>query len=530
MSLILPGRELHLLCQSERRVSLFPSGVNFKTCMSNDRENLRSSFARRFALGNQSPDVLSQPSQREMDFRFAMGANGHFLDKKGKWDFDVNSVSPLAENFEGQRVSFFGPGSFDSFFSPRKTDHNRFTSAFRQRAVVDTIRKYREIDEDQAGRLAFLFGGIIRHWADAGRGEKEIADAVRFLARMTQLGNKGSADAIASAMAMYAISGGSFKENNHFAGAIYHMAEAVDEDPIVPEQTEDLGISQVARIRRFWDKSVGLKERKLPDLEEYNKAFSGFPTVGAEFHFPLSAQSDQINHPNLWQRLAILNMSQYQPGSYVQFSRNDRDVIEVRMNPSFYPITIANWNQIRLLLPEINQAFFTMTFNRKGSNAIGEGGNFYWRDENDNNLLRDLRALGMLTYAGTFENVPRSESRGEIGFGKVYLGQTVKLNEGKFDFSGLWGISEGNYGQLGIYAGFGDNFPPLAYYGSMALTDPSVMQLLSSYNVTTLEDALNVSPADRQRAFASLQGRVEKNKNLSRAFDAGNRIIELLGS
>lgn len=478
--------------------------------MGNDKESPR------LLLPRESEEIDSDPN-----FRFAMGVNGHRLLEHGVWNFDADTVRPISMKSGAQRVSFFGPNSSGSFFLPRRTGPEKFISAFGQRAVVDVIGKYRKTDEEQATRLAFLFGGIVRHWGGS-RAETDIKDAVGFVVRMTMLGNERSADAIANAMAMYVISGGSIEEDNHFAGSVYRMAEAVAEDPILPKQTEDLGISQIARIRRFLDKIQDTAKRPFPQLKEEKAALKEFPTVGAEFHFPPDVIKD---FPNFWKRLAILNMSQYQQSSFVQFSRNDRDVIEVRMNPSFYPITIANWNHIRLLLPEINQAFFTITFNRNGRPSKGEG-DFHWED--DDTLLKNMRALGMLTYAGTFENVPRSAGRGEINFGEIYLGQTVRLNRGRYEFSGNWDGGEGVYGQLGIYAGFGDNFPLLAYYISMALADPSIMESMGNYGIKTLEDALAVSSSYRREAFILLQNRIEKDERLNRAFEAGHRIAELL--
>ena len=484
------------------------------------KEGFYASIAKSFR-----PDVSliatdERLSQREKDFRFAMRCNGYFLLENGEWKFDSDATKPFVEEFKGQRVSFFGPGPTDKFFSGEIVSPELFVPAFSRQWVIDVIGKYREVDEDQAARIAFLLGGIVRHlvfqtllWPTDKM--VKIPTAVEFAARMTVLGERRSGDAIASAMAMYIISGGSLEENKPFVGNIYNMAEAVRKDPIVPLKTKDLGLSQVARLQTF----VG--HRTPPDITEYEAAFDGFPTVGAEFHFSPDAPR---KYPNFWQRLAILNMSQYQRGSYVQLSRNDRGVIEVRMNPSIYPTAIANWNHIRLLLPELNQTFFTVTINRPAEN-------FSWKNEGDKILLNNLRALGMLSYAGIFEDVSLTVKQGEINFGQVYLGQTVKMRNGKYEFDGNWGGGEGEFGQLGIYAGFGDNFPYLAYYLSMALANPNILRSVRRDflpKIRTLKDALALNPADRKGVFSAILNCVETDGRLSKASESGKRIVELL--
>src|SRR6185312_7575726 len=95
----------------------------------------------------------------------------------------------------------------------------------------------------------------------------------------------------------------------------------------------DLGLSQVARLRAY---AKGCDTNQpLPDLHELRERLNGFPTVGAEFHLPVEPAIKPES--TLWKRLALLNMSQYQTGSSIQFSRNDRDVLEIRMNPSDWP-------------------------------------------------------------------------------------------------------------------------------------------------------------------------------------------------
>lgn len=456
-------------------------------------------------------------TKSKKDLRFLMRCNGFSL-KDDQWSFD--DFIYLPEDFEAQKVSFFGPGGGSNSFFSRLKSPEPFLYSFEQPAVTDLIRKYRKIDVVQAKRIAFLLGGIVNYMIHDDSNSARIHHALGFAARMIGLREAKSADAIATSIAMYIISHGSLEENNHFSENIYHMAKAIDNDPIFITETEDLGLSQLIRLKNFLNRDTN-KIPNLSNIAEHKKALKGFPTVGAEFHF---APDEAKKYPNFWQRLAILNMSQYQKGSYIQLSRNDQEVIEIRMNPSIYPITIANWNHIRLLLPELNKTSFTITLNR-------DEGNFHWNY--DSELLNQLRTIGMISYAGTFKNIPRIK-KSEINFGSIYLGQTVKIFDGSYDFSGNWGgrriNGEGEHGQLAIYAGFGDNLPYLAYYLSMSLADPSVLEPVSYFSsqIKTLQQALNLEPYERRLFSIMIQNLIEKNQRLNEAFQAGNQLITLL--
>lgn len=468
-----------------------------------------------------SERLLPDSSKRSSDLNFAMGCNGYFLNKSGQWVYNPFAVGPISGEFKATRVSFFGPGTWGKFFSGANTGYNRFSSAFGQRSVIDVLEKNRmEVDNSHARRIAFLLGGLVRHMrAD------EASKAVEFVASGIRLGYNESRETIANALAMYVISGGSLDKNRYFFRNVYHMAEAVRRDPVIPLETADLGLSQVSRLRGFFDYSQG-KESRLPDISQCLKFLEGFPTVGAEFHFSPDILNDQERHPNLWQRLAILNMSQYQRDSYIQLSKNDRGVIEVRMNPSIYPVAIANWNHIRLIFPELNNAFFTITINRDTKED-----DFNWASNKDRPLINKLRSLGMLIYAGLAESIPPTEKREEIDFGSIYLGQTVKLRKGKYLSSGYWSKGGWGHGQLGIYSGFGNSFPYLAYRLSMAVKNPDVLShdpnnLLST--AESLQGALAVGSAKRRGFFEAMQTRILIDRELSKAVAGGNQIMELL--
>ncbi len=465
---------------------------------------------------------------------FALQCNGYYMYPSKWWlgiDWGFNGTVPtsLSYEFKGQNVSCFGPQPQSPFYKPQEVRVDRLASAFNSERVVAVMDKFRSIDTEQAARIAFILGGLVRHlssnYTQIRMNEEGINRAVAFTAEMTQLGHHKSADAIASAIAMYVISGGSTKEDRDFKGAVFKMAEAIEEDPIRPNSTELLGLSQVARLKYFLNAVYHQPNTPLPSIEEPLKVFAGFPTVGAEFHLPMSMVG---NNPDLLKKIALLNMSQYQRGSYIQLSRNDRDVFEVRMNPSVYPVTTANWVYMRLLVSELDRTYFTTTLNR----PVTEG-DFYWKNDHDKALLTTLRTLAMLTYAGRYTDRPVRGARAEIDFGTVYVGQTVRMVNGEYQFTGNWGGGpEGEYGQLGVYAGWRDNFPDLAYFLSMGLAEPDVLRsikrspVLSS--VRSLKDALNVAPGDIAKVFEDIQRNIAVHRRLGPIDQAGDEIITLL--
>lgn len=490
----------------------------------NNIESLYSLAVREFRQQSTLVAVGESMSTTDQDFHFGMRCNGYFLLENGDWAHNRNSTTHFVREFTGQNVTFFGPNPYDKFFSGENiaAGFTAIARSFDRQPVIDTIGKYREIDENLAARIAFIFGGVARHFTAHEYSPDEIADTVEYVARMTALGERRSGDAIASAMAMYAMSGGPLQLDRQFTGATYHMADAIKDDPIRPSSTIELGLSQTARLKAY-DRNIKRKEwQPFPDISQHLEVFAEFPTVGAEFHFPINAP--QL-YPNFWHRVATLNMSQYQRGSYVQFSRNDRNVIELRMNPSIYPVTVANWNYMKKVFPELEHTFFTITLNRTS------GGDFAWSNSRDKDLLASLRALGMLGYAAMFKDIPRRERAEEIDFGAVYLGQTVKMSNGTYDFSGNWSGGEGQYGQFGIYAGYGDNLPYLAYYLSMALTNPNVFGRVSSdylRRVRTLQDALRIDRVLRGQIHGEIQNHITILPKLNQADRVGKEVFALL--
>lgn len=475
-----------------------------------------SSHLRELRLNNRFLDNGEHLSPAEKDFYFAMACNGFFQTADNKWVYLEQALQPLVEEFKGQRVAFFGPNTSDlNFFSGGNKGCFVAVEAFKQEAVAATIAKYREIDDYQAARIIYILGGIARYHSNTQFSNTN--KAINFVARMTRMGDNGSADAIASVVARYVISNGSLAEDPIFTGDIYFMAEAVSEDPIRATETKYLGLSQLARLRAYHHKRRKEAYKPLPDITQYEPAFEGFPTVGAEFHF---SPYKTVQFPRFWQRLAILNMSQYQRGSYIQLSRNDRGVVEIRMNPSVYPVTIANWQHITRHLPELEEAFFTITLNRSGPSN-----DFYWQNSNDKTILDNLRYIGMLSYATNFEDVPTAP-RDEINLGSVYLGQTVRVANGEYNFTGYWGGGDGQNGQIGIFAGFGKNFPELAYYLSMGLAKPSILRAIPT--ITTLQSALELGKYRRQDIFRAIRYGIATDERLNHASQDGFRVMNLL--
>lgn len=467
------------------------------------------------------PVELPVPSEADthvQDIRFGMNCNGYHFEN-GDWKFYQGSTDLLTEEFEGQGISYFGPSQYDSFFSERNIHPREFIRAFDQPEVGRLIGRYRRTDQDLASRLSFILGGIIRHLNYKTAKHEDIAKSVGFAAKMSLIGSEKSADAIASSMAMYIISGGSIYDDNNFAKRVYRMSEAIDLDPVEPKWTKDLGLSQVARLRGYSALLNSGTPEDLPDISQSTRSFRGFPTVGAEFHFPVDIVDSD---PNLWKRLAILNMSQYQRGSFIQMSRNDRGVIEVRMNPSTYPIATANWNWLRRLIPELSRSYFWITLNRPQQDFSWEG--------SDDTLIEKLRGVGLLNYVGIFEDVPAKQARGEINFGQLYLGQTVRLRHGEWEFSGAWSGTTRDHGQLSIYAGFGETFHTLAYNLSMALANPDILKSVKVdlASIQDLHHAFSIDKARRRLVFTTLQNQIERNERLGIALREGEIIIKML--
>ena len=495
-------------------------------------DGLYANVSTRFNPEMHLSDAGLTPSEKHLIF--AMRSNGFFRTKDSSWLFNHGAAVSLESEFLSLKTSFFGPGGSDHGFFSTFDDNNEadpqpLLSAFSQDAVIKVIDKYRGTNEDVASKIAFILGGLVRY-NSSKFSEPPRDDWVKFTAQMTNFAQDYSSLAVASSMAMYIISGGSIEPSNRFKRDVFFMAEAVEQDPVDPLVTADLGLSQTLRLKSFIDRLNHQPADKFPDIKLLKEPFHNFPTVGAEFHFPVNAPEEN-NY--FWERLALLNMSQYQEGSQIQLSRDDRGVIEVRMNPSIYPVTIANWRRMMYLLPELKRTYFTTTLNRSAKTD-----DFNWCVESDNNLVKKLKSIGLLCYAGLYEDIPEKRKIEEIQFGTVYLGQTVRMVDGIFSLTGNWGknyypAGSGEYGQLGIYAGFGELFPYLTYYSSMVLANPDVLKDFNKNfweQIKYLRDALSLSPEDRRDIFSGIQENIQKFKRLHTAHVAGQEIMTQLNS
>lgn len=480
------------------------------------KETLTSWLMRKIRKDDPPPvDIL--PQEINDDLLFAMESNGYSLGQEGGWKFNSGSGFWKTSNQSVYHQRIFGlffPRIFSNYLPESGIE---MAKALGQKPVSDVIRKYRKLDKVEARRISFLLGGIAYHFLSKREFYSEVLRPLEFTTKMTSLGERKSGEAIASAMAMYLVAGGSFEEDSHFERNIYYMAEAITEERINPQVTEDLGISQAFRLRNFLEKIQITQDQKdlhSIDIAQYREAFSEFPTIGAEFHIPDSTKV----YANFWQRLAILNMSQYQRESPIPFSGNDQGVIEIRMNPSIYPFTIATWNLMRLLVPELNQSYFTLTLNRQDAN---------FSSKKDAKLVTLLHSLGNLGYAAFFQEVPPVEDPEGLRFGGRYIGQTVRVKNGEYSLIGHYSAAEG---QLNVYTGFGDLFPYLAYYSSMALAEPTLLRYVEERAgaVTIPTQAIKMEESNIQYIFEAMNNSILEDSRLRKAAEYGQRIIDHL--
>lgn len=299
--------------------------------------------------------VNTETSQEQLDLEFAMESSGFSLSRDGKWKYQENFLDKANKDW-----------FFLDFVIGRKLvfkDGVLLAHALQQKPVMEMIRNCRKFDDNAARHIFYLLGNVVTS-SLKHLDYPKAAKAVEFTARMINLTELGYGENIAIPLAMYFLSGGSFEKDAHFEGNINRMAEAIVQTDFSVTKTEEMDISQALRLNSFWQRIQGSENQKNPPYyysSKHTKAFVKFPTIGAEFHIPV----DSGTYRDFWQRVTILNMAQYQRGSFIPFSRNDQDILEIRMNPSIYPITIANWNLMRLILPELNQCSFSITVNRE---------------------------------------------------------------------------------------------------------------------------------------------------------------------
>lgn len=449
------------------------------------------------------------PSTRISDLQFAMEANGFSPRENELWKPD--NIQGINRELRYLAYEFYSNVPKKWSFSENDPQGIVTAMAFKQEGAMRMVQKYRDIGEDSARRINFLLGLVVRSLTVSLNG---AINSTEFVSSMTNLGSPKSGEAIAAAMVMHVLNDHPLVQNTDFKDSIYHMAEAIEEDPITVLTTEDLGMSQAARLRLFFKKRQ--KDGNEIVIHDIND-FTGFPTIGAEFHIP---KTQEINE-TFWQRVALLNIAQYQSGSYVPFSRTDEGLIEIRMNPSIYPVAIANWKLMLLLLPELKRSYFTISINRPQADFL---------IETDIDLITFLHNLAVVDYAGLFRDVPQVDTPHQVKFGDWYLGQTVKVSNGHFELSGNWSGNVGHEGQLNICAGYGDLFPNLAFYLSMALAEPSLTKYLERrvgiIGGSNIKNAVMVNEGNIKRLFVSLNNLIRNTRSLNQAAQSGLKIIE----
>ncbi|MBI2327621.1 hypothetical protein HYU92_04875 [Candidatus Curtissbacteria bacterium] len=186
------------------------------------------------------------------------------------------------------------------------------------------------------------------------------------------------------------------------------------------------------------------------------------------------------------------------------------------MNPSIYPISVATWNLMRQVLPEINKAYFHITINWKDAN---------FRQSEHSELARRLQTLGSLCYAACFKEAPPpTPPKDGLSFGDWYIGQTVKVKNGIYSLIG----NASAEGQLALFTGLGDLFPDLAYYSSMAMVNPEMVAFAAKYKKITIREAFEMKENDIRDIFESLNSRLMTDSRLQQATEDGQKIIAQL--
>lgn len=447
-------------------------------------------------------------------YRLLLASNAITRDQEGRYSMQPLQLAALGRDFSATKIAFSGPGGEPEFFTSNAPSVDTYIRTLGQKSIIETIARIKKKDIDQAARISFLLGGVVRHFCGTMSSD-DIAQRVKYEADMIALGEPKSYEAIATASAMLLMSDTKIPQSSWFPEDVQSMSHAIAIDPIVPRATMDLGLSQATRLQIYF-RSRTEEAPEPSNIEQYRDSVKDLPTVGAEFHL-----SEHTLQSGFWERVALLNMSQYQRDSSIQFSRTDRDVIEIRMNPSVAPVAVADYNHMTLLVPEIRNAYFTTTLNK-------DSDYFSWKDPETNTLLKNIHALGLLGYASFFENVP-SSANAEIPLGEIYLGQTVKCQDGEYSFTGYWNGGQGEKGQIGVYSGHGSTFPFFSYYLSMALANPRVFEKIGDISgIDTMEKAFSVSPDSRKWTFQQISNFVMEDATLRKAHEAGTKIVDVL--
>lgn len=412
--------------------------------------------------------------------------------------------------------------------------------------LLDTLRG----DSITQSRVGFILTGLVGHssfyWMDSSVGIERVKYAVDLIAS----GGVKSAEAIAVAAASYIHSGGVIGDVRLLSDTAI-MARAIEADPIRAQETPDLGLSQAFRLNYFrdpldqsrpYEKRIqtpfsrrGLMrnfqnqrpqrlERWDPALEEWeriNQLEPNLPTIGGEFHFAPDFRDGNVppifvQNTTLLRRLAILNMSQYQRGSSIPFSRMDGRVPEVRMNPSTFPVASAIWGMMTILVPELNRNYFNI--------SVGDRSGMYLR-EVDMDLAKRMHSLGSLLYAANYKTVPATENRGGVYFGDYWFSQTVQINAGKFKLGGDYD----KRGQLNFFLGYGRMFEELSLYLSMVAVEPRLLDGIGGLNQSTSpKSAVELNEHDIEGKIIRINDFIRNDPKLLQLTERGDTLTALL--
>jgi len=180
---------------------------------------------------------------------------------------------------------------------------------------------------------------------------------------------------------------------------VYSMSSSIFRDPVNPRNIEDLGLSQAYRLYGSLNQS-----KKLPDVSL--EGLSELPTIGAEFHF-----NEELE--GIYEKLLFLNMAQYHKDSDITLSGRSEGVIEVRTNPSYYPVTVANWDLMKKMVP-LDDVYFSLTVT-----PLPE----------DTKKLNQLKSLTNIIYADHYDSVKKFKILNKEHLRDVYfaLGVTTHL-------------------------------------------------------------------------------------------------------
>ena len=347
---------------------------------------------------------------------------------------------------------------------------------------------------------------------------------------------------------------------------VYEMSSSIFKDPVNPRKIEELGLSQAYRLYGLLNQS-----RKLPDVSL--EGLSELPTIGAEFHFDRELEG-------IYENLFFLNMAQYHENSSIALSGRDDGVIEVRTNPSYYPVTVANWDLMKKIVP-LDDAYFSLTVtpipedakklnqlksltniihadNYKSVKKFGVSYKERFRDislavgalsllispaffnswgmNNYYNALSMAITCPLAFYLALKIERPIHNRRGEIGIGEHYFGQTQKLDNGEFDLTGKVHKVNGKIPkrkskrdklQLSIYSGYGNVFPTQAYYVSMAYLEPEILEIVErGVGNISVNDAVEMSKKDIENILSTVDRKIMGNSKLSEITERGHNIVD----